>query len=546
MLDTLEPRLQFATTGLDPTYGDGGVARVAVAETGTTQAVSTQINAAAFAASGAGYVQVRQQYPAEGGLEQDYQDRYLLYHVNADGTFDHGFGTGGRFETKAPGDPLFFQTFAVAPTGRAVASDTRHQYHVFDANGREQFGVSNRLTRTINRLRDAGDYYDLGKIDFSETAAFDGEGRLLMLGEYRGKAKQNAVAVFRFTTYGLLDHSFGTTGRAFTRYGYDGINYASTRLAVGRDGQIGFTGSAFPDFSPPADGNSYYSAAELHYATFSRDGTLVGSGVSLKPDVAVSTSPLGGSGNLDLRPLADGTLASLGESASTTRLTALRQDGTVASRPLDGEPQTPVQITPAGTLRGWVGPTKHDPYRPVEGGTDAFVRPDPNSVNRLAVLGDGSLIAAGTDRTTATPTLLVQKFDGTGLADAAGPGLATLQPQTRTLDVRGTDGDDAITITAADGLLRVRTNNASQEFRFSDFDTLHVAGGGGNDTIAVTLGRTNVAVRLRGDAGDDVLTTDAYQATIDGGDGQDAATLTPGADLNPVSIETLRHPDRHA
>lgn len=105
---------------------------------------------------------------------------------------------------------------------------------------------------------------------------------------------------------------------------------------------------------------------------------------------------------------------------------------------------------------------------------------------------------------------------------------ATFDVDTGQLIVRGTFGDDAISVTATGTNIVATVNGNTKTFTKADVLRINVLGLSGNDTI--TIGAGVIGSNISGGEGDDTLTGSENDDRIDGGAGNDSIKGLDGND----------------
>jgi Ca2+-binding RTX toxin-like protein len=135
-------------------------------------------------------------------------------------------------------------------------------------------------------------------------------------------------------------------------------------------------------------------------------------------------------------------------------------------------------------------------------------------------------------------TVTVNDLTGTGVTSvnvnlASAPGATTGDASADTVIVNGTANADAINVSSMGSMVNVATPSTTVHITHAEnaFDSLHVNGLAGNDTIsAINLASSLIALTIDGGDGDDLLTGSAGNDTILGGRGTDTALMGAGND----------------
>jgi len=306
---------------LDPTFGNGGMAIVDMVPSGTETLV------AVLRQSDGKYIGV--------GTANN---QIALTRLNADGTIDTTFGTAGKVVTNI-GATISVKDAILQPDGKIVVVGNAGSAIVvtrYNANGSVDttFGTSGRTTTTVAGGSSAA--YDM---------ALQPDGKILISGKC-----PTGLAVFRYTTTGVLDSTFGSNGMAVIPATSSIASFDS--LAVCDDGKIIAVGSIF-------DLNNYTINPLI--VRFTANGTLDGS--------------FGSGGIVTFAQNPCMFLSSV----------ILRDDGTIfCSGSNSGEGQVFLQLTADGMI---------DPSF----GQEGVWRPRDNrfEFNSLVILDDGSILGTG-------------------------------------------------------------------------------------------------------------------------------------------------------
>jgi hypothetical protein len=169
-----------------------------------------------------------------------------------------------------------------------------------------------------------------------------------------------------------------------------------------------------------------------------------------------------------------------------------------------------------------------------ESWVDQTVLPETEYTYRIRA---GALIGPSANSRPVTVTTLAPEDDPFAQLDLA----------TEVLEIRGTPGDDVLSVTVASGVLSVDLNGEVLDFALEDVGRISILTFEGDDkvTIGTGIGAVNVATgngndsilsgagsdRLDGGAGNDVIRGKAGNDTITGGDGNDTIYGQAGNDF---------------
>ena len=507
MIESLEARTLFATTGLDPSYGSDGQAEIAVA-------ANSHVAASVFTPSGAAYILVN-----EGTGKSENRTpltRSSVIRLTPSGTLDPTFGINGRAIVSQAYAGNFISTLAVSPAGRVFAIDVGPGTQMLSATGRPLPGASKRLRSIQNGLQPTDIH----------AAAFDSDGRLYLAGGFHTLGKQSYVyGVTRYTSDGRLDTAWAQSGFASGAFNpenpiYEDLNNSASKIAITPDGHLTATFNYSSYFDPYGDGSGSRSDATIDALTLAPNGTRVG--INTIADAENAYGGLVFVDAFDLRALPDNTFVAATQGhqyeASPLRIN-IATNGTASESAITGGfAMDPLRLLPSGRLIAdpSLSDSQYSAYFPAAGradGTSFF-----GSYVDLAALGDGRLMDSAVVGDGVDDKLIVRRFDGTGRYVPAASGVAALRTATRTLDVAGTSGNDTIWVRRRGDRLAVRINGGSVlGFNAADVDTILIHGDAGDDAIDLRLAGLAMAVRISGGAGSDTLLADHPDATLDGG-----------------------------
>jgi uncharacterized delta-60 repeat protein len=234
---------------------------------------------------------------AAGGVSNGSRSFFALARFNANGSLDTSFGQAGKVTTEIGSSYAGAMALALQPDGKLVAaggaSNGSHSDVAlarYNANGTLDpgFGSGGTVITAI------GPEYDA-----ATALALLPDGKLVVAGQsWNGSIYELVLA--RYSPTGLLDPSFGSSGKTTTAIAPDGS--AARALAVQPDGKLVAAGYA----------ENTGSSQQLALARFSPNGTLdpsFGTGGKLMPALNAEFS---GANALALQP--DGRLVAAGQS----------------------------------------------------------------------------------------------------------------------------------------------------------------------------------------------------------------------------------------
>ena len=208
---------------LDPTFGTGGK-------------VLTDIGSGSFDEGNA--VTIQQDGKIVGAGRSDSQYFALVRH-DTEGSLDAGFGEGGKVLTGFGLDNSGAQAVAIQADGKIVAAGFGQTIGGFDfaltrynADGSFDagFGSGGKV------LTDFGN----SRSDFAEAMAIQPDGKIVALGDSRVGGLQPDFALARYNADGSLDSGFGSGGKVLTDFApvLPGSNDLPRALAIQADGKI--------------------------------------------------------------------------------------------------------------------------------------------------------------------------------------------------------------------------------------------------------------------------------------------------------------------
>lgn len=218
---------------LDPTFGVGGQVTTDINFSGTNKAFNVKIDSSGKIVV-AGFTGV---YPYSS-----YED-FAVLRYNSDGTLDGSFGSGGEATIDFFGQSDEAYGLAIQSDGKIVVGGTAYQPNApadmavarLNADGTldASFGSGGKATA------------DFGSTwDFGYGMTLDAQGRIIMAGaSYRGYPTYYDFAVARFSSNGTLDPSFGAGGEVLTDF--NGANDFGGPVTVNNDGKIIVAGEAY-------------------------------------------------------------------------------------------------------------------------------------------------------------------------------------------------------------------------------------------------------------------------------------------------------------
>ncbi|MFN8422677.1 MAG: thrombospondin type 3 repeat-containing protein [Anaerolineae bacterium] len=226
-----------ADGSLDAGFGTAGVTVLDAGGADAAAAVALQpdgrIVAAGFAIVGGDY-------------------RFRVSRLNADGSVDTGFGSGGTTTTNFAGDGVL--GLVIQPDGKIVAVGTASgDYGLARYNGDGSLDAGFGSGGTVTTNIDGND------VPYGLVLQADGK---LIAGGYSGPAHGANFSAARYMPDGTLDAAFGTAGKLETDFGATDAGFA---LALQADGKLVIGG---------ASGHPGTGIGDFAMARYLGDGTL--------------------------------------------------------------------------------------------------------------------------------------------------------------------------------------------------------------------------------------------------------------------------------
>lgn len=253
--------LRFLADGQpDASFGTGGVATLA-SPYGDDQAAAVRLLDDGILVAGR---------TSNGGTSN-----MLLLRLNADGSPDTGFGTGGRVETDFDGADDAAHAVTVDSLGRLVVAGMATEDGIpaaavlrllADGSPDTSFGSSGRAVFSI-----------LGVAAAEGRGVIVQSGGRIVVGGHARLSTSERFALFAFTSAGAPDTGFGTDGYALTAVG-TGSNVQSRgqSLVELTGGQLLLAGTGTVSGSPRA-ALARYTAAGILDTSFGTGGSVLGS-----------------------------------------------------------------------------------------------------------------------------------------------------------------------------------------------------------------------------------------------------------------------------
>ena len=258
--------VRYTTRGvLDPTFGNGGIATSYGPNAPYPTAMVLQDDGRILVAGSA---------PVAAGTSL-FVARFLV-----DGNPDASFGSNGLVVVAFPGsDRSFARAIAVMPDGRIIATGAA----VYQGSPAEVFAAARfRVDGTLDPSFGSGGVatIDMGAFEptYSDSVVV-GPGGRIVLGGLAGTASGFVMALAGLSADGILDSSFGTSGRVYVPMGEATECKA---LLLQRDGNIVAAGNVYP---------TGMLAVRLH-PDGSFDSTFGTNGIATVPGVIANSAAL--------------------------------------------------------------------------------------------------------------------------------------------------------------------------------------------------------------------------------------------------------------
>lgn len=167
---------------------------------------------------------------------------FAVVRYNADGTTDSGFGTGGKVTTSIQSNDDEAYDLAIQSDGRIVVAGATcvalgcdFGLARYNTNGTldASFGTGGKV---ITAVRSGN--------DVANAVVIAPDGKIVAAGNSEASFGNNDFAVFRYTSSGAPDFSFGTSGAAFVDFG--GTDDFARGMVLDSGARILVTGQADP------------------------------------------------------------------------------------------------------------------------------------------------------------------------------------------------------------------------------------------------------------------------------------------------------------
>lgn len=199
----------------DTTFGQGGIVRLT--------AVGRQFAAAVVAIDAQGKILVA---GSSGPAGSSGSSDFALWRLNADGTPDQSFGTGGTATAASSASYGYIYAIALQPDGKIVAAGV---------GGMARFNAIGTLDSSFGTSGFVNLYAQVPARDVAVQA----DGKIVIIGSSSGGPGHAEWVIARYDAAGNLDSSFGTGGAVTAIFG-EGMG-----LAVQADGKLLAVGQTY-------------------------------------------------------------------------------------------------------------------------------------------------------------------------------------------------------------------------------------------------------------------------------------------------------------
>jgi uncharacterized delta-60 repeat protein len=414
-----------------------------------------------------------------------------LTRFKADGSVDTTFGTNGQAVTRLP----HYKSIAgVAAIGDRVIVGREDLVLQFGADGKldTSFGFAGYSQYAFNPVYQFVSLVPAANGKFYGVAAVD---------RYTTGTHESLVGVVRYTADGMLDSTFGSGGRVWTRFGGLSLYNYATSAALQPDGKLIVAGT-YGLKDPYVTTLSNYTDRDFGVLRLNANGTAdtsFGSGGALTldfrkgEDVATSVA---------LQP--DGKIL-VGGSAEVGMVSGLVSNEYAAARLLADGRADPSFGNGAGTGKSLVHVLGFD------------------HAKTLLLQNDGKILVAGNASFGIAAYVAIARLtNDTTPIDRVSASLSG-----GTLNVSGTPGNDTIVFSIAGG--KISISGVSQQFDAAAVKGVRVTGLAGNDRI--DLSALAIPSTVTGGDGDDVLIGSKANDYLDGGNANDVLNGGEGNDV---------------
>lgn len=242
---------------LDQQFGSGGFVGTSLVAGQTIEDVTTMTRQADGKILLGGYTVPAQ---AEG-------IKFGILRLNADGSLDQNFGSGGRVATAFTSDNDYIQALSVGSDGKIVAAGWLGEGGAFSHDAVARYEPDGSLDPTFGQ--GGKETFHINGNDDLNAAAVEPDGSIVAAGLSSDATGYECMTLVRLRPDGSFDPAFGTGGKAITHIGkyYSGAN----AMALLPDGRIVAAGE-YAAGPLPGRGPSISTNDQFAVGVFTADG----------------------------------------------------------------------------------------------------------------------------------------------------------------------------------------------------------------------------------------------------------------------------------
>jgi uncharacterized delta-60 repeat protein len=172
----------------------------------------------------------------------------VLARLNGDGTFDTGFGSGGKVTTNLPNSrPDYGRALALQPDGKILVAGYSNRPTTGDDFVVARYNANGSLDTTFDGDGILTTDILTNREDRASSIALQSDGRIIIAGYTSDPSFKDNFAVVRYNTNGSLDSGFGGTGKVTTDLNLNSDDFGNG-LTVQGDGKVIVAGQSGDDF----------------------------------------------------------------------------------------------------------------------------------------------------------------------------------------------------------------------------------------------------------------------------------------------------------